>query len=366
MTVYLDYNATAPVRPEVLAAMTAALAEPGNASSVHGPGRRARRLIEEARAQVAALAGADPAWVIFTSGGTEANNLALHGLPATRILISAGEHDSVRQAAPEAQRVPLTAEGVVALDALAAALDAAPKGTLVSVMLANNETGVIQPIGEVVALARAAGAWVHCDAVQAGGKIPIDLRDLDVDLLTLSAHKLGGPPGVGALLARPDLPLRPQLLGGGQERRRRAGTENLPGIAGFGAAAKTALEDLPAFEKLGELRDYFESHIRMLAPEVKVFGAAAPRLPNTACVALAGLPAETQLMALDLAGVAVSSGAACSSGKVQPSHVLTAMGASDLEAGSAIRVSLGWASSAADIDCLLAIWGDLYRRSKAA
>ena len=366
MTVYLDYNASAPIRPEALAAMTAALAEPGNASSVHGPGRRARRLVEEARAQVATLAGAEAGWVTFTSGGTEANNLALRGLPASRILVSTGEHESVLQAAPEAQRIPLTADGLVDLDALAAALQAAPAGALVSVMLANNETGVIQPLAQVVALAGAAGAWVHCDAVQAAGKIPLDMAALGVDLLTLSAHKLGGPQGVGALLARPGLPLQPLQRGGGQERRLRAGTENLPGIAGFGAAAAAARRDLPAMARLAELRDRFEAEALVLAPDLTVFGRGAPRLPNTSCVALAGLPAETQLMALDLAGVAVSSGAACSSGKVQPSHVLSAMGASPAEAGSAIRVSLGWASKAEDIDCLLAAWGDLYRRNKAA
>jgi len=365
-TAYLDYNATAPVRPEALAAMTAALELPGNASSVHGPGRRARRLVEEARAAVAALAGSEAAWVIFTSGGTEANNLALLGLEAPQVLVSAGEHDSVLKAVPEARRIALDGEGRVDLEDLAAALAEAPEGTLVSVMLANNETGVIQPIGEVVALARRAGALVHCDAVQAAGKLPLDLPALDVDLMTLSAHKLGGPPGVGALLARPDLPLRPLQRGGGQERRRRAGTENLPGIAGFAAAAEVALRDLPVLAGLAVWRDRFEQAVGALAPEAKVFGAAAPRLPNTSCIALAGLPAETQLMALDLAGVAVSSGAACSSGKVQPSHVLTAMGASAAEAASAIRVSLGWASREDDIDRLLAAWEDLYRRSQAA
>ncbi|GAB4377573.1 MAG: cysteine desulfurase family protein [Kiloniellaceae bacterium] len=366
MTVYLDYNATAPLRPAALAAMTDALAEPGNASSVHGPGRRARRLIEAARARVAALAGAEPALVTFTSGGTEANNLALKGLPATRVLVSAGEHDSVLQTVPEAARIPLTPDGVIDLEALAAALQGTPAGTLVSVMLANNETGVLQPLSEVVALARAAGAWVHCDAVQAAGKVPLDMAALGVDLLSLSAHKLGGPQGAGALLARPELPLRPLLQGGGQERRRRAGTENLAGIAGFGAAAEVALEDLPRAQRLSELRDRFENEISILAPSVKVFGAAVPRLPNTSCLALAGLAAETQLMALDLAGVAVSSGAACSSGKVQPSHVLRAMGVPAEEAGAAIRVSLGWASTPEDIDRLLAAWGDLYRRSRAA
>lgn len=366
MTAYLDYNATAPIRPEALDAMTAALAEPGNASSVHQPGRRARRLVEEARAKVAALAGVEPNWVIFTSGGTEANNLALRGLPAQRLIVSAGEHDSVLQAVAEAEVIGLTADGVVDLQALGAALKDAPEGTLVSVMLANNETGVIQPIGQVAALARAAGAWVHCDAVQAAGKIPLDMVALGVDLMTVSAHKLGGPPGVGALLASPELPLTALQRGGGQERRRRAGTENLAGIAGFGAAAEIALEDLPKLQKLGELRDHFEREIKALAPDLKVFGGAVPRLPNTSCVAVAGLAAETQIMALDLAGVAVSSGAACSSGKVQPSHVLTAMGAAPEEAASAIRVSLGWASRAQDIERLLAAWGDLYRRSQAA
>ena len=370
MTAYLDYNATAPIRPEALAAMTAALAEPGNASSVHGPGRRARRLIEEARAKVAALAGVEPSWVTFTSGGTEANNLALGGLPAARILVSAGEHDSVLQAAAQAQRIGLTPDGLVDLDALAAALEGAPPqaagGTLVSVMLANNETGVIQPIAQVAALVRAAGAWLHCDAVQAAGKIPLDMLALDADLMTLSAHKLGGPPGVGALLARPELPLAALQRGGGQERRRRAGTENLAGIAGFGAAAETALEDLAEAQRLGELRDHFEHEIKSLAPGLQVFGGAAPRLPNTSCIAVAGLPAETQIMALDLAGVAVSSGAACSSGKVQPSHVLSAMGVAPELAAGAIRVSLGWASTAEDVARLLAAWGDLYRRSRAA
>lgn len=366
MTAYLDYNATAPIRPEALEAMTAALAEPGNASSVHGPGRRARRLVEEARARVAALAGVDPAWVTFTSGGTEANNLALGGLPARRILVSAGEHDSVLQVVPEAEVIALTADGVVDLDALAAALARAPEGSLVSVMLANNETGVLQPLERVAELARAAGAWVHCDAVQAAGKVPLDMAALGIDLMTLSAHKLGGPPGVGALLAHPELPLVARQRGGGQERRRRAGTENLPGIAGFGAAAETAGEELPWFQELVELRDRFEREIKLLAPVAKVFGDGVPRLANTSCVAVAGLAAETQLMALDLAGVAVSSGAACSSGKVQPSHVLTAMGATPEEAGAAIRVSLGWASTAQDIDRLLAAWGDLYRRSQAA
>lgn len=365
-TVYLDCNATAPLRPEALAAMTAVLAEPGNASSVHGAGRRARRAVEAAREQVAALAGVDPAWVIFTSGGTEANNLALQGLTVGAKLVSAGEHDSVLQAAPQAVRLPLRPDGRINLRALEEALDETVEGALVSVMLANNETGVLQPIGEVVERAHGAGALVHCDAIQAGGKIPLDMPSLGVDCLTLSAHKLGGPPGVGALICRDDLPLAPLLRGGGQERRRRAGTENLPGIAGFGAAAAMAQRTLPEFQALSRLRDRLEQGVREIAPEVRIFGAGVDRLANTSCLAVPGISAETQIMALDLAGVAISAGAACSSGKVQPSHVLTAMGASAAEAASAIRVSLGWQSGEADIDRFLVAWGDLYRRSQAA
>ncbi len=365
-TVYLDYNATAPLRPEVLAAMTGAMAEPGNPSSVHAPGRRARRLIEEARIRVAALAGADPRWVNFTSGGTEANNWALTGLGRGPRLVSAAEHDSVLQAAPEARRLAVHADGRVDLEDLQEALADFGAGALVSVMLANNETGVLQPVEAVVELARAAGALVHCDAVQAAGKLPLDMARLGVDCMTLSAHKLGGPPGVGALICRDGVDLKPLLRGGGQESRRRAGTENLPGIAGFGAAAEAARRDLPLMAEIRRLRDRLEEGARAIAPDLRIFGAEAERLANTSCLALPGRSAETQVMALDLAGVAVSAGAACSSGKVQPSHVLAAMGAGPDEAASAIRVSLGWQSGEADVGRFLSAWGDLYRRSRAA
>ena len=366
MTVYLDYNATAPLRPEALAAMVEALAEPGNPSSVHGAGRRARRLVEEAREKVAALAGVDPGWVIFTSGGTEANTLALRGLGSGARLVSAGEHDSVLQAAPRARRLALLPNGQIDLGDLDVALDETPAGALVSVMLANNETGVLQPVEAVAERAHAAGVLVHCDAVQAAGKLALDMAALGVDCMTLSAHKLGGPPGVGALICPDALPLTPLLHGGGQERRRRAGTENLPGIAGFGAAAEAALGDLAAFQAVGRLRDRLEDGARQIATDLRVFGAESPRIANTSCLAVAGLAAETQIMALDLAGVAVSAGAACSSGKVQPSHVLTAMGASAAEAASAIRVSFGWQSRDDDVNRFLSAWGDLYRRSQAA
>ncbi len=360
--VYLDYNATAPLRPAAREALLAALSEVGNASSVHGFGRRARRRVEDAREQVAALAGARPEQVVFTGGGTEANNLALRGLDARGVIVSAGEHDSVLRARPEATRLPLRRDGAVSLAKLASLLAATSAPALVSVQLANNETGVIQPVAAVAALAREFGAWVHCDAVQAAGKIPLDLVALDVDLLSLSAHKLGGPQGVGALLLREGLELQALLRGGGQERGRRAGTENVAAIAGFGAAAVDARAGLA---ELAGWRDAFEAELRALAPAVEIFGAAAPRLPNTTCFALPGLAAETQIMALDLAGVAVSSGSACSSGKVAPSHVLAAMGVAPEAAQAALRLSTGWASAQGDYARFLAAWRPLAAKAEA-
>ncbi len=363
--VYLDYNASAPVRPEAKAALADALAMAGNASSMHRFGRLARRRLEDAREAVAALVGARAERVVFTSGGTESNNLALCGARRARALVSAGEHDSVLNAAPEAARVPLSRDGRVDLTALAERLDEDPRPALVSVMLANNETGVIQPIAEVVETARASGALVHCDAVQAAGKIPVDMAALGVDLMSLSAHKLGGPQGVGALVVAEGIELAAQLRGGGQERRARPGTENLPGIAGFGAAAAAAGAGLESMAALAGLRDGMERRLRALAPELEVYGAAAPRLPNTSCFAAPGLTAETQVMALDLAGIAIGAGSACSSGKVTPSHVLAAMGAGAAEAGAAIRVSLGWDSAPEDMERFLEAWGALYSRGAA-
>ncbi len=367
-SVYLDYNATAPLRPEAAATLEAALRETGNPSSVHGFGRRARRRVEDAREAVAALVGGQPAGVVFTSGGSEANNLALSGLSAGRILVSAVEHDSVLQAAPEAQRLPVDRQGRIDLDALSEALaenGEAAGPTLVSVMLANNETGVIQPVAEISALARARGALVHCDAVQAAGRLDIDFPALGVSAVSLSAHKLGGPLGAGALVLAEGLAPAPLIRGGGQERRRRAGTENVPAIAGFGAAAAAVLEAPKPDPELVRLRDGLEARLKALAPELVIFGAEAPRLPNTSCFALPGLSAETQLLALDLAGIAVSSGAACSSGKVEPSHVLQAMGIDTETAASAIRVSLGWATSEADLERFIEAWDGLYRRRAA-
>jgi cysteine desulfurase len=366
--VYLDYNATAPVRSVAAEAVARALQVTGNASSVHAFGRAARRLIEDARAAVAGLVGGPAGSVVFTSGGTEANNLALRGFANRRVVVSAGEHDSVLQSAPGAARLPLRADGQVDLEALEGLLSGRTGPVLVSVMAANNETGVVQPVAEAARLVHQAGGVFHCDAVQAAGKIPFSMHDSGIDLLSLSAHKIGGPQGVGALVVGPGPGVEPQalLLGGGQERARRAGTENLPGIAGFSAAADLACRELDRYAELARLRGEIERRLLAEIPTLRIYGADAPRLPNTACFGLAGLRAETQVMALDLDGVAVSAGSACSSGKVTPSHVLRAMGASEEEAGSAIRVSLGWDSRADDIERFLDAWLAFYRRNLAA
>lgn len=363
--VYLDYNATSPPRPAVAAAVAAALASGGNASSVHGPGRAARRRIEDAREAVAALVGADPAGVVFTSGGTEANALALRGTGRARALVSAIEHDSVLAARPDAARVPVDGGGRLDMAALRRLLGADGRDAVVSVMLANNETGVIQPVAEAVEIAHEAGALLHVDAVQAAGRLPLHLAALGADMLTLSAHKLGGPMGTGALVLRPGLEIAALIAGGGQERRRRAGTENVPGIAGFGAAAAAAQADLADQERIAALRDRLEALVLAHAAEAAVFGRDAPRLANTSCIAMPGVASETQVMALDLAGFAVSAGSACSSGKVGPSHVLAAMAAPPEIAGTAIRVSLGWATIGRDIERFAEAWHSLYDRTRA-
>jgi cysteine desulfurase len=355
--VYLDHNATSPLRPAAFDAMVDALKAGGNPSSVHRTGRAARARIDAARRQVAALVGALPAEIVFTSGGTEANNLALKGAGRRRVLVSAIEHDSVLKAVPSAI-VPVDRNGVVDLVALEQMLAVSQEPALVSVMFANNETGVLQPIAEVVRLARAAGALVHCDAVQGAGKAPLDMHGLGVDYLSLSAHKFGGPAGVGALIVRTGAPFETDRRGGGQESNRRAGTENVAGIASFGAAAQAARDDLD----IASLRDRLEAELLKIAPHAKVYGAAAPRLGNTTCISMPGVRAETQVMALDLAGVCVSAGAACSSGKVARSAVLTAMGIEPSEAETALRISCGWNTVSEDIDRLIAAWRDLYIR----
>ena len=365
--VYLDYNATAPLKPAVIDAMAAALAEVGNPSSVHRFGRLARRAVETAREDVARLVGAESRQVVFTSGGTEANNLAMNAAGAgRRLIVSAVEHDSVLNAAPGAEVLPVDARGEVDLAALQAMLERDARPALVAVMLANNETGATQPIALVTHLAHAHGALVHCDAVQAAGKMAIDAARLGIDTLSLSAHKLGGPQGVGALIVADTVDVNPLLRGGGQERGWRAGTENVAGIRGFGVAAKLAIEDFASMQALAGLRDEMEARLLRAVPDAVVFAPGAGRLPNTSCIASPHLAAETQVMALDLAGVAVSAGSACSSGKIRPSHVLRAMGASPELAANAIRISLGWRTQAEDIDHLVEAWTALHARTNVS
>jgi cysteine desulfurase len=364
---YLDWNATAPLRREAREAMTAAMNLGGNPSSVHAEGRRARKLVEDARATIARAVGALARNVIFTSGGTEANALALtpglrraSGPPVERLAVSAIEHASVlaggRFPTEAITTIGVTRSGLVDLDRLRLMLADMPPA-LVSIMLANNETGAVQPVAEAGDIVHSARGLLHVDAIQAFGKIPFDINTLNADLLTLSAHKIGGPKAAGALvLAEGLLGPEPLLRGGGQERGHRAGTENVAGIAGFGAAVSAAISavDRDAIQLEG-LRNHLENGLRQ-APDVIVFSDDVTRLPNTTLFTVPGLKAETAVIGFDLAGIAVSSGSACSSGKVQPSHVLKAMGFGPKLAQGAVRVSLGWSTSEADIDRCLEAW----------
>jgi len=363
---YFDWNATAPLRDEARDAVTAALGLTGNASSVHAEGRAARRLVEDARGHVADLVGAEARNVTFTSGATEANMLALTPAievggrkePRDRLLISAIEHPSVRSggrfAAHQVEELPVTARGLVDLVALKRLLGHCQR-PLVSVMLANNETGVIQPIAEIADIVHAASGVLHVDAVQAPSRIPCDITALGADLLSISSHKIGGPQGAGALARRGDIHITDSLIKGGrQERGQRAGTENVAAIAGFGAAAAAAKQMDGA--RMAALREQVEAGIKASAPRAVFFGADTPRLPNTSLFTVPGLKAETAIIAFDLNGIAVSSGSACSSGKVQASHVLAAMGVEPELSRGAVRISLGWSTAEADIERLLNAW----------
>ena len=368
--IYLDWNATTPLRPQARDAMAGAWDLLGNPSSVHAEGRQARKLVENSRARVAGAVGALPRNVVFTSGGTEANALALtsglrrgSGHQVERLVVSAIEHASVlaggRFAPGSIDTVGVMRSGLLDLDRLRAALAGGPPA-LVSVMLANNETGAVQPVAQAAEIVHAAGGLLHVDAIQALGKISFDINMMNADLVTLSAHKIGGPKGVGALvLAEGVLGFDPLLRGGGQELGRRAGTENVAGIAGFGAAVKATMEgrDSDAI-RLENLRNRLEDGLRD-TPDLIVFADSAPRLPNTTLFTVPGLKAETAVIGFDLAGVAVSSGSACSSGKVQPSHVLEAMGFGPELAQGAVRLSLGWSTSEADVDRCLEAWRKL-------
>jgi cysteine desulfurase len=368
---YLDYNATAPLRAEVRDAVAEALLLYGNPSSVHAEGRAARGLVEAARAKVAALVGGEPEDVIFTSGGTEANALALAAQPggAWHCCMSAVEHPSVfsggRFCRETTTTIPVTAGGVIDLEILARELE---KHHLegwrpfVSLMAANNETGAIQPVTEAAKIVHSASGLLHTDAVQAAGRIELDMAVLGADMLSLSAHKIGGPKGTGALVLGKDASVEPLIKGGGQERRRRAGTENVAGIVGFGVAAELAKADLARASAAARLRDELEKGALAIAPDAVVLSARVERLPNTSCIAVPGVKAEILVIGLDLAGVAVSSGSACSSGKVEASHVLSAMGVPEEVAQGAIRVSLGFATRRDDIENFLKAFAELIGR----
>jgi cysteine desulfurase len=405
--IYADYNATAPLRPEAKAAMLRALELTGNPSSVHSEGRKARALVEGARDAVAAAIGACRDDIAFTSGGTEAVQAPLRGAiraigPGASLMACAIEHDAVaayvdelekssapgrqvmsrwlddpkdmsliREARPHVSEAsasplgawPVLANGCVDLEFLRAVMAAhrehapaeAPK-PLVSIMLVNNETGVIQPVAEAAEIVHAAGGLIHCDAIQALGKIETSIIELDVDYLSLSGHKIGGPQGIGAFYVKPGAPFSAVQTGGGQEFGRRSGTENIAGIAGFGAAVAAAVDGFGSYQALAEHRDRMESKLKAAAPALVVHGADAPRVAGVSCFGVEGLPSETQVMGLDLAGFAVSAGSACSSGKVKASRVLTAMGLSDTAARSSIRASFGWASVWQDFDALAEAW----------
>jgi cysteine desulfurase len=372
VSIYLDHNATTPVRPEAAAAVAQALAQGGNPSSVHAAGRAARAVVEQARDAIAALIAAPASTVVFTSGGTEANALAIESAVAAgsrRLIVSAVEHDSVleggKASGAAVEVAPVDAQGLIDLTWLRERLAAwaSEEGRpFVALMLANNETGVIQRVAQAAEIVRAAEGWLHVDAIQAAGKIAVDSRGLGADTLTISAHKIGGPQGVGALTFGPRAVLSRRLHGGGQERGRRAGTENVPGIAGFGAAARAALADLSRAGQQAVWRD--AAAARAKADGGVVMGEGASRLANTLCLAAPGFPAELQVMALDLAGIMVSAGSACSSGKVKASHVLTAMGQGEL-AGQAIRVSGGWNTTENDWTRFAEVWSQTYERRAA-
>lgn len=361
--IYLDYNASAPLRPKCRDLMMAVLDAPHNASSVHGFGRAGRSFVEAARDQVAALVNVPASQVIFNSGATEANNTVLKHFAPEGVVVSATEHLSVLEALDGVKTIPVTVQGVVDLEGLEALLNA-EKPALVSVMIVNNETGVIQPIKEISDIVHRNGALLHCDGVQAAGRITIDMAAMGVDFLSLSAHKIGGPQGVGAL-ALGFCGVTPTLLyGGGQEKKARAGTENVAGIAAFGLAAELAKAQIEKFQELEILRDAFETQLLEISPNVIIHGKETARVANTSMFSLPGASAETLMMAMDLEGIAVSNGSACSSGTVRSSYVLEAMGHGPEISTSALRISMGWNSAQSDLDAFLTAWTKLYNRLK--
>ena len=382
MRVYLDYNATTPVAPAVLEAMLPFLGENfGNAGSVHTPGQRARAAVDSARESVAALIGAKPSEIVFTSGGTEADNLALFGSlaasakPRKHVITTAIEHHAILHSCEELERqgidvtiVPVSqsdaTRGVVDLEDIRRALR--PETILISVMHANNELGVIQPVEEIGRIAAEAGVRFHCDAVQSAGKVPLDVDRLGVDLLSISAHKFCGPKGVGALYVRSGTPLAPRFFGGHAERDRRPGTENVPGIVGIGKAAELARNLLGEdSQRIGDLRDRLESALLESVPNARVNGDRAHRVPNTTNMSFPGAGGEALLISLDLQGIACSTGAACSSGSTEPSHVLLAAGLTRDDARSSLRFSLGRPTTPVEIDYAISVIPSVVARIRA-
>ena len=370
---YLDHNATSPLRPEVREQMVAALDCSGNPSSVHTEGRAARALVEEAREKVAALVDASASEIIFTSGATEANNMVISA-PWSRALVTEVEHESVlapaEQASFDVKKIPVTDTGIVSTDEVLVEIErlsnlqTQPKSVCLSLQMANSETGVMQPVDLLADQVGEHELFVHTDAVQAVGKVPLSFRDLGVDAMSLSAHKFGGPKGIGALVLKTGAKIPSLLWGGSQENRKRAGTENLAAISGFGRAAETARADAEKQKAISQLRDTLEQKLAERTPKTRIIGEGAQRLPNTSCIAYPGKVAETLVIALDLAGIAVSAGSACSSGKIGRSHVLEAMNLTPEVADSAIRVSLGWNTTSADIDRFVTAWEQIVFRGK--
>ena len=365
-TVYLDYNATAPARPEVIQIMSEAMQSAHNASAVHQSGRAGRKYVEDAREIIGSLVNLPPAQIIFNSGATEGNNTVLRHFaehyPDEQILVSAIEHPSVLETIPNATHIPVTKDGIIDLDALEQLLQT--KTAIVSTMWVNNETGIIQPIKEISDLAHKHGSLLHVDGVQAAGRIETDMPANGIDFMTLSAHKLGGAQGIGALCLGL-CGVTPTLLhGGGQEKSARAGTENVAGIAGFGKAAELAKQELLDYQaNLNELNTKLRKALAGLNG-IKIFGENNERVDNTTLISLPGISSETLLMAFDLEGIAISNGSACSSGKVEPSHVLKAMNESDETASGALRISTGWNTKAEDIEIFIATFEKIYARMK--
>jgi len=365
--VYMDHNATSPTRPQAVDAVVRAMEIGGNPSAVHAPGRKARRVLEDAREQVRVAVNAPgSAQVIFTSCGTEANALALQGCGCDKVFAGATEHASVMRAHGQVERIPVDVNGLIDPFQLEEMLAGGGDDTVISVMMANNETGVLQQIEGIAHIAHRYHALVHTDAVQALGKVDVDFQALGVDMMSLSAHKIGGPQGVGALIATKDVTLSPVNAGGGQENGLRGGTQNVPGIAGFAVAAELAVTELADMKRVEVLRDRLEARILEIAPDATVIAALADRLPNTSFITMPGVDAETQIMALDLVGICVSAGSACASGKTKASAVLGAMGIPQDTARSAVRVSLGHSNTEDDIETFISAWSELYQRKGAA